>query len=532
MTVLFMTFLVGTLFGAIPRIENSNEGYKLLEDAKITLYRLKRMGEPWSKIYTSSPRFLRLPTGEMFVYESTPAHKWVYFFSQNGKLKETKKPSPNSTGKPGVVTSILSEYTTPQGEFVTFDIGRRISFFSKDGDFLRSLLLPCFNRGMTRAVINKNTLAFAGIQVDEKKQMFPWFAMLEIDNPEKGLVTKAFCKDAYREAEAKGKILSVFVVENISGLSTGHIACNVSTYPDIYLVSPEGKVLMEDAIPLHFKSIKGSSTLGIDDWADLEMPCGSDKSLPDTVENWLKTWTHSYGVYEYSNHTLVVPRVLYPVFYLDCYSYSDKDIKYLGYASTTKPFLFADSSGVYLLERDDDTSIVIGKYEIVPSNYHEFWTAEWIKDSLAAEEALGINRVNPTTKSSDTVTLTQKEIQYVTKIDSVILTSTSGSEYLLTDSLAPGKGHVLVFATPQNCRTPEALDSARSYINRNPGFDYTLIYTHPYGDELTSFIRIKRSYADYPILTNTDRANLENVVKSNLAMFVVSRDGTIIEKFD
>lgn len=254
--------------------------------------------------------------------------------------------------------------------------------------------------------------------------------------------------------------------------------------------------------------------------------------MPDTVEHWLATWTHSYGVYEYSNQRLVVPRVLYPTFYLDLYSYSDEKIEYLGYTSTDKQFLFADSTGVWLLEGKDDTCVVVGRYEIMPADHYSTRAEEWTNDSIAAEEALGIRKVIPAADTSDTCPECPKEKQYCTTIDSIKLVSANGGEYLLTDSLTPGKGHALVFALPQDCNTRLAVDSAMSYVTQNPGFDFTLIYTHPYPEELKEFIRLKRSYCDYPIITNTDKERLENVLRRSLCLLVVSKDGTIITRVE
>jgi len=526
----FAALLAGVLLGANPIAENSDEGFSLLKQSETCLYRPEFPGKPWSQNYSPRPLFARLPTGEIFMIEKDLMTGWGYFFTPGGKLNRMiNLIPPSGKGTPGKISGVTTIFVTPRGEFGTYDNARRINLFDPQGNLNSSFLHPCFRGGgIVTAAFDYNTLAFGGFTIDIQdsvRTMYPRFVIVDYENPSEGFLSPSICEYAYTEAEPKGKMVHAFVTENVTALAFGKIACNVGSYPHVYIVSEDGTMIEEDTLPSHFRPLAKADILGFD-WPEAE----KGGHLTEETERWLTTWTHSYPIYEYSDNRLIVPRVLYPTFYLDLYSYSDEKIEYLGYTSTDKEFLFADSSGVYLLERKDDTSVVVGQYELVTADFHETRESEWTTNRLAAEGATGIRKVPPDTSGRSPDYPKKKE--YSTKIDTVKLVSVDGVEYLLIDSLTSGKGHVLVFGAPQDCGISKAIEDAQKYVEENPDFDYTVVYTHPYPEELKEFIRLKRSYCDYPILTNTDKERLENVLRRSLCLLVVSEDGTIVSRVE
>jgi hypothetical protein len=519
-------FLTGTiLLGA----NVSDHTFSLIKTNEICLYRPAINMQPWSKVYTWQPLFAKAPSGEILFFEYAPGGKSLgYFFSSQGNLERIAKVAPmGSKGKPGVVSSgIRVVSTTPDNEFWTYDLSSRINFFNSKGEFLKSILHPCFNStcSFLSASFDGKTFAFAGFDIkvnDQKQEWGTQFIIVNYLNPAK-TKTYHFANDAYTIGNSKCPIGYSFINTNVNFLSSGKIACNVSSTPDIFLVSNDGSYISTTTAPPHFKSIKNADVLKAD-WSQAE---DSTFHLKKNIEDWLCTWTNSYPVYEYTENRLIVPRVLYPTFYLDLYSYTDKSIDYLGYVYTNKPFLFADSSGVYLLESKDDTSVVIGRYDLVTPDYYETRDAEWKAYLASASEAIGIRKVAPASDSGKVKT----EIQPLSSIEGVKLVSANGGEYLLTDSLTRGKGHVLCFGDPNYCSVTQMVDTAKSYVAKNPDFDYALIYTHPYAEEIKDYVRLKRSYTDYPILTNIDKKKLEQLLTQKLEMLIVSKDGAIIER--
>ncbi|MBD3284754.1 hypothetical protein GF359_00295 [candidate division WOR-3 bacterium] len=184
--------------------------------------------------------------------------------------------------------------------------------------------------------------------------------------------------------------------------------------------------------------------------------------LNEEGEEWLSTWTYSYPVYEYSDNRLIVPRICYPTYYLDMYSYSQDKIEYLGYASTDKRFLFADSSGIYLEESKDDISVVLGKYSIV--SYHELeekrgWSvSSFLPNETSERRTVRSKKLEPSTTSKPQKV---KSRQYISNLDTFKMLSSDSCDYLLLDSLTYEKHHVILFSRPQDCGLKTTLEEAQ-----------------------------------------------------------------------
>lgn len=508
------------------------EKYNLIKRTEQNLYRPQVVEGPWSRGYSPRPLFSRLPTGEIFLIErGTDRRGAGYFFSKDGELNRMIiLLPPGANGKPGTLSGTSTVFRNSDSEFGSYDNSYRLNLFDPQGELSRSLLVPiAFQSSIfITATFNQNLLALGGLHIKDTF-LTPLVLLMNYDSLSTAPLTFSLCEDAYGELKSKGA--QSFFGINVTSLSDRRILCTIGHSSDIYLLFRDGTLLEEKTIPTHFQPLRSA-------------PCyESAWDKPDEkgrlsaeAEQWLTVWTHTYPGYELSGDRFLVPRVLYPVFNLDLYSYSDRDIKYLGYASTDKEFLFADSSGIYLLEGKDDTSIVVGRYEIVPSNFREEQGIGWATMQLSAEQLTGIRRVAPDTIRSDTCEPCDREKRrpkgYRSTIENIKLISADSVEYSLKNSLAPDKDHIIVFGAPQDCPLDNVLRAAERFVAENPNSDLTLVFTHPYAGELNEFLKLAQTNWIYPILGNLDYKRLEPILKSQVCFLVVSKDGTITASAD
>lgn len=507
----------------------------LVKRCEFNLYRPKTVGPPVLKGLQIRPLFARIPSGEIFWIEVGGAQKlWMgYFFSSDGELKRTL-PIPTGSAerisRPGSITVPYTLYRDAKSRFGCYDISKRLNIFDRNGNYASSLLMPLSlsSSSISDVVYDHNTLAIASRNIQTN---YPVVSIVELNETDVQLKSYQLCEKLYSKAEKKGPFAGTFIDPLVNIISTGEVVFNLSISPDIHLLTKDGILLVERTIPDHFRSF-----LDAVDFDKVWFKYDSSGCISGEAEEWFKTWTHSYPVYELSNNRLVVPRVLYPTFNLDLYSYSDKEIKYLGYASADKEFLFADTSGIYLLESKDDTSIVVGKYEIVTPNFREERELGWSTKMLTAEQLKGIHKVVPDTSNSDTCKPCDREKLkpkgYCNTIDSVRLISSDSIEYSLKDMLTRDKDHIIVFSSPQECALYNVFNAARDYVNDKPGFDLTLVFSHPFPEELGIVAKLAQIDWDYPILTNIDYKRIEPILKSPACFLVVSKDGTITASAD
>lgn len=513
------------------------EEFSLIKRNEFNLYRPALVGAPWSKRYRHTPFFARLSTGETFMIEiGGVGQQWMgYFFAPDGELNRMVMLTPmGAKGKPGNISGVLTLFKNSSNEFGSYDNSKRLNLWDAEGKLIRSIILPLTvdSCGISTAVFNHNTLALSGIKISydcNDNDGYPMVLIVDYQNPLEKHTSFPLCRKVYSQIKSKDKEAAGFVTSHICVLDSEKVACNLNCHHGVYLVTKDGTTISEEKIPPHFRPLAEAEKTDSTWFKYDEKGCISREG-----EEWLSTWTHSYPPYKYSQNRLIVPRVLYPTFYLDLYSYSDKKIKYLGYTSTDKEFLFADSSGVYLLERKDGTSVVVGQYEIVTHSYRKEQGVGWSTKRLSAEELTGIRKVPPDTSEPcpDCPREKHRPRGYCSKIDTIKLVSADSVEYLLADSLAPDKDHVILFGAPQDCPMFQAFQAAQSYVEENPGFDLTIVYTHPYPEELKEFMRLVRTQYDCLILANIDRKRPTPILKSSVCFLVVSKDGTIVSSAD
>ncbi len=507
--------------------------FGLIKRGELNLYRPKIVGAPVLKGLQIRPLFARTPSGEVFFIEMGGAQKlWIgYFFASDGELQRTiMVPTNTKVTLPGRIALPYSVFVDSESRFGCYDNSKRLNFFDANGEFNSSLLMPLSlsSSRISDAVYNHDKLVLAARNIQTS---YPEISVIDPNKSPLSCLSIPLCEDLYSQALEKGAYACAFIDPLVNFISTGEVVFNLSISPEVYFVNNDGSIIAEKTIPEHFRSFVNAG-----DFDETWFSYDSNGCISNATEEWFKTWTHSYPIYEYSDNHLVVPRVLYPTFYLDLYSYSDKDIEYLGYASTDKEFLVADTSGVYLLESKNDTSIVVGRYELVLPNYREERGIGWATTQLSPEQVAGIRRVIPDTTDSDTCKPCDKEKRrptgYCSSIDTIKLVSADSVEYSLYNSLIPDTNHIIVFGSPQECALYNLFNAALDYVKNNPGFDLTIVFTHPFPEELRMVAKLAKIDWDYPILTNLDYKRLYPILKSQVCFLVVGKDGTITASAD
>jgi len=540
MNIFILAFL-GLFFAGIDHEEiNCRQQFSLIKRSEIYLYRLKLHDEPWSQNYTMSPHFGRLPTGEIFMIEKDKNHIGSgYFFSPTGEIVKMfllEKPQPmRARGRPGSLSSPANVFTNSSNEFGTYDhLPKRINLWNANGKLNRSFIIPKISflnnkKVITSAAFDHKILALGYLDFSEFDQtnmiVTPSILLYDFNNYLNIPINYPISKDSYNQALSKGA--AALVTVNVNILLNDKVACNVSDCHEVYLITKKGAILIEDTVPSHFRSI-GDAT-PIDELEDCGCPDLRDDEghMPKELEEWVTTWTHSYPVYEYTNNKLIVPRVLHPMNYLDLYYYSDTSLSYIGYAEIDKRFLFADSSGVYVLEGKDDTSVVIGKYEIVTTDYRKNQGMGWVATDLSSEQLAGIRKVSPDTSKPCPDCPREKYKPKRSKINKLKLLSPDSVAYFLIDSLNTDKEHVILFGPPQDWRMSAAFDAAKKYCsNDSANYDLTVVYTHPYPVEL-KWASLLTQVVDLT-LVNLDEKRLVSFIENEVTFLVVSKDGTIV----
>ena len=516
------------MLGLTSTVVKDMHTYNLRKQSEICLYRPRIVGEPVLKGLQTRPLFACLSTGEIFLVEMGGIQKqWMgYFFAPNGIISRVIIPKPIGTSqKPGIVSITFTLFGSASVGFGSYDCSNRLNLWDATGKFTSSLLVPIsLDSGRTtQAVCDKNLLVLGSNNI---KTNYPCVSIIKDLGSSTQSQSIPLDHKLYSQAITKGKYSYAFTSPLVNVLSSGKIAFNLSISPSIYLMTEDGSIIEADTTPPHFCSILDASN-----FEDLWLNYDTNGCISQDAEEWFKTWTHSYPVYEYADNRLVVPRVLYPTFYLDLYSYSDKEIKYLGYASSDKEFLFADSEGIYLLEGKNDTSIVVGMYQLISDSYQKDANPSWSMVYLSSEQLTGIRKIKPGSPKSDTCKSCDRKNRkprgFSNSIEKIKLISPDSVEYSLIDSLVPEMNHILVFGSPQDGILYYAFEEAQKYIKDNAGFDLTVVLTHPYPDELRAVAKLCKIDWNYPTLTNLDIERLYTILKNPLCFLVVSKDGCI-----
>lgn len=526
-----MFLVIIFLLGMNNSQSRATEGMTLVKHREIYLFRPGIIPEPISAVFTPVPLYSQLPAGEIFMVERGIDKKGkkgaAFFFASDGYPERIAHLlPPGATGAPGNMSGVLRTFTTTQNEFGSYDISHRLNFFNSNGGLTRSVIIPPQSGAIFSLDFNNNRLAMGLVEYDLQtligKAKFLFFNYPLVAEP----IIIALDKEIYGiPGGCTFRGTDMFLSPHVTVLSSGVVVCNLSNYSEVYCFSNNGEYVVQKLVPPHFKSFEEAEPL-----PGNELKRDEEGHYIVEIEEWLTTWTHSYPAYELSSDKFLIPRVLFPVYYLDLYLYSNDTIEYLGYVSTDKQFLFADSTGVFLLEEKDAAKVVVGKYELVTADELPRTGGVIEIDSLPEGTVKGIRRVEPDTADpcEECPREKYKPKGYSKKITRIKLLSTDSTEYLLIDSLASEKGHVLLFGTPQDCVTPRAYDAALKYIDENPEYDLVGVYSHPYKEELAGFIEIAQTQMDCTLLANIDRDRLRPILKHNICFLVVSEKGKIL----
>jgi len=535
MVISFVKFLLVVL--TTTQVEEPHpEEFHLLKRGETILYRPGWVAEPYSKSFKYHPYFCRAPTGEIFMVEIGADKKGMaYFFTSEGKLR--KKFALKSccgfaaTGKPGSLNGISRVFLATDKEFGTVDNTYRLSLWDFDGNLTFSMILPSYHLKRYHyfrfPVFNRKILVSGLVYMPLDSNLNGSVQILKLDYEDRTAQPQLYPlrEDACSLMLSKGA--DGFISPHVSVLSDGKIAYTLNLFPDVYLLSDDGTILIESSVPPHYRSFLDAESLTV---SLTKGDSTGRMGMPEEIEQWVSTWTHSYPVYEYSGNRLLVPRVLYPTVNLDIYSYSDTNITYHGYASTEKEFLFADSSGVYLLEEKDSIRVVVGVYTIETSKV--MGEIAKVGAPPTDEEFLDIKKVPPD-PSDDCQKCSRKKYRGRAKnIQKVKLLSTDSTEYLLADSLASGKGHLILFAGSLGYKPTFGVVAAEYYLKEYPDYEFVIVYTHPYPEELKESVKLIQMQTDYRILTNIDEERLKPLLKTSMSLLFVSKDGMITASAD
>lgn len=536
MTVSFVKLLLVVL--TTTQVEPQPEEFHLLKRGETILYRPSWVAEPFSKSFKYHPFFCRAPTGEIFMVEMGSDKKGMaYFFTSDGKLR--KKFALKSccgfaaTGKPGSLNGISKVFLATDREFGTVDNTYRLSLWDLDGNLTFSMILPSYQLKQYHyirfPVFNRKTLVSGLVYMPLDSNLTGSVQIYKLDYENSTAQPQFYPLRDDADSLFLYKGAEEFLAPHVSILSNGKIAYTHNLFPDVYLVSDDRTMLIESSIPPHYRSFLDAESLTADMPRIISHPTGR-RSMSDEMEQWVSTWTHSYPVYEYSGNRLLVPRVLYPTVNLDIYSYTDTNITYHGYASTEKEFLFADSSGVYLLEEKDSTRVVVGVYSVETSKIMEGISR--VEVPPTDEEFLDIKKVLPD-PSDDCQKCSRKKYRGRAKnIRKVKLLATDSTEYLLADSLASGKGHLILFAGSLGYKPTFGVVAAEYYLKEYPDYEFVIVYTHPYPEELKESVKLIQMQTDYRILVNIDEERLKPLLKTSMSILLVSKDGKITASAD
>lgn len=458
----------------------------------------------------------------------------AYFFSPCGELRKIIKTNMCCAvyvqGSPGNLAGIQSVFVNSKNEFGTFDQGYRLSLWDPSGNLTYSIALPTYQLKdfyyLIPPVFDHSTFA-SGLYhfnpVDSSGNTE--FVLLSFDDP--GFAPKIIPlrNDAVKLACKKGAQAYIKIL--VTPLSSGSFACNINFFPEIYLISKSGKVITADTVPSHFRSLMDADSFALKP-SELE---DSNGHMSEAAERWFSSWSHSYQSYEISENRLLVPRVLYPTYYLDIYSYSDTNISYIGYVSTQKRFLYADTSGVYLEESWDVDKRVVGKYSLVDFSHLDNIAAKEIEATEISEKISGIKKVESNPGGDCSKCSREKEYKGRKKaIRNLKLVSPDGNEYVLLDSLSPGKEHLILLSARLGLVSTMATSIARDFVRENPELSLVIVLTHPYPQELNESLKLLRiMQTDYRILSNIDENRLKPYLKSPVSILKLSKEGEIIE---
>lgn len=523
---IILSFAIGLSFIGVP-LNAQTADFSLIKRGEICLYRPYLTQRPFSRVYRATPLFIPLPNNRFFLTETGPRGKQMsYLFSENGELEIIINNSNSKASPPGQLSMINNLFPASDERFGVYDMTKRLTLFETNGDFSESIVLPLTVNSalILSASVYNNTIAVAGIKSDSGNT-YAACGILDCSDSQIDTSFYSFGEDNYAEMKKIGTAATAAFHPNVTILSENVFACNISSCPEVRVFRRDGSILIYDTPPPHYKSII------LTEPPDSTVPRYTKEGIiNEPYEEWFSTWTHSYPPYAYVENEIIVPRILYPDNYLDVYSYSGDELSFLGFAHTDKSFLYADSMGVYLLENSDDTSIIVGVYEIIPPSYRNESGSLWTTMNLSLDELSGIRKVEPDT--SDPCGGCDREKRrprgYETELGNIKLVSVDGGEYSLQDSLTSGCEHVVLFGGIQDCAMHYALIAAERYIEEEQNCNLTIVYTHEYPQEFREFVRLMGTQTEHRILTNIDFEKLEPVVKSSVEFLVINNGGRIV----
>ncbi len=284
----------------------------------------------------------------------------------------------------------------------------------------------------------------------------------------------------------------------------GTVICSWDADYKIYEYSLNGQLLhVYKDIPPHYKPL--SSTPYSYDYENLER-----------CEKWWGSWSYSYRPFIYKNKYIIVQRRARPPYYLDFYSLDTK--KYLGFYKTDKPLLYVDSNYIYLT----DTSITVGKYMLFEGRVDTL-NIDSLPENVV-EKLRDESKNTAPSRNENTIQLDTNSIY------DFVVTGVNGRNLSLREILPTDKNHILLFVKVFDCGYVGLIRKALEFCKDNRDFDFWIIVTHPYPEELN--LLIKGSQLASMLIPNLNPENLKKFgINKTPVIIATDKVGKILEKY-
>ena len=468
----------------------------LLKKGELYLREQIRFGTPALPHY--APGFLISRTGNIAVIDEED--DWIYFLDSEGNLIR------RVGGKglePGMFPNCCySESLSDRNEIVAADVRRRVNVYDDSGILLRSIFVPEFRLSPDLARKYKNFLIASGYCMDEEERVF-------VFDLETGKKVSQFCVIEPDEVERLSE-------KNVVGLMygplfdispQGHLLCTKTYDHRVFEYTVSGELVhVYEQTPPHYVSV-----FEVEPGPPVEEQMDSQYTW-----EWEATWTYSGCPSLYGRNMFVVPRRLFPPFYLDFYSIDKKE--YLGYCELgDRPFVFSDSTYIYLYEHYSDTLLVVGKYLALVEGMTEDQAGHGSSDSLSWVAAQKLLEES----------FKETFVELPESVDDLRVVGLDGRERPFREFLTDADYHFVIFVRPFfDCPFTDMYKGIRKFCENNTDLSLYVMISHPYREELELLTRGLELEA--AIIPNLNPRLTKNIAPSYPypGVILLNRDGS------
>ncbi|HQO10167.1 MAG TPA: hypothetical protein PLN58_06460 [Bacilli bacterium] len=369
-------------------------------------------------------------------------------------------------------------------KIIISDLQSRINIYDKNGEFLESYVLPSTLGG------NWTTTKIKDMLIKSRDQ-------INSINLSTGNINEIFAFNSddlntlMVRTPADGNIYSLYF--NIT--PDGNLLIAKAMEPFIYEYSIEGNLIHKyEEIPPHYVSIsdiepyKKRGKYITTDW---------DKEQNKDQYGYHDKWSFSGTPYIFKNEYFVISRRVYPPIYLDFYSLQSK--KYLGYYNIgNKTLLYADDKYIYLHNDSKNKEFIVEKYEV---SFNTEGRRNSSNDNI--EKLVFFINESESDKPKKNLYGLINEKEYkntgsITSINDILIKNLNGEDELLMSYLNKGKKYHFIVNVRVlcDCGLTNVISDIKNFCQDNPEFDYNLLFTHPFKEELKRSIRFFRFDVD------------------------------------